>query len=48
MLLSGERKPPMPLAISIYRKTGHKIGPLIDQSDEDIEAAKARIHGLAA
>jgi hypothetical protein len=47
MILSGDRDPPVPLAISIFRKTGHKIGPLVGQTDEDIEAA-ARLHGLAA
>lgn len=47
MILSGERKLPIPLAISIYRATGEKMGPLAGQTDQDIEAA-ARLHGLAA
>ena len=47
MILSGERKPPVPLAIQIFRKTGRKLGPLAGHSDDDIEAA-ARLHGIAA
>ena len=47
MILSGDRVPPMPLAISIWRKLGVKLGPIAEASDDDIEAA-ARIHGLAA
>lgn len=46
-IMSGERIPPVATAISIYRKTGLKFGPIADANEEDIEAA-ARIHGLAA
>lgn len=47
MILSGERIPPLPLAISIWRKLQVKLGPIADATDDDIEAA-ARIHGIAA
>lgn len=47
MILSGDRPLPLPLAISIWRKLGVKMGPIAEASDNDIEAA-ARLHGLAA
>lgn len=45
-ILNG-RAPSIATAISIYRKTGRKLGPIADASDEDIEAT-ARVHGIAA
>lgn len=47
MILSGDRVPPIPLAITIYRATGYKLGPIADATDQDIEAAE-RLHGQAA
>lgn len=37
MILSGERTLKLPLAIEIFRKTGHKLGPIADASDEEID-----------
>lgn len=36
-LLSGARPWTRPLAIAAYRKTGEKLGPIADASDEDID-----------
>lgn len=46
-LLSGARQPSRTLAISIYRKTGRKMGPIANVSDEDI-AVLERLQGEAA
>jgi transcriptional regulator with XRE-family HTH domain len=46
-ILSGKRAPAMPLAISIYRKTGRKFGPIIDVPDDEIDILE-RHQGLAA
>jgi hypothetical protein len=37
MILTGERTLKLPLAIEIFRKTGHKLGPIAEASDEDID-----------
>lgn len=46
-LLSGNRAPSQALAISIFRKTGQKLGPLARMSDADIDELE-RLQGLAA
>ena len=46
-IISKQRAPSRPLAIIIFRETGHKFGPLAALSDADIETL-ARIEGLAA
>lgn len=46
-LLNNKRQPSRPLAISIYRKTGRKLGPIADLSEEDIDTLE-RIDGVAA
>ena len=43
MILSGDRTPGERLAITIFRKTGHKLGPIEKLSDEQIEALE-QIH----
>ena len=47
MILSGDRTPSLALAVSIYRKTGRKFGPISQASEEDIEVL-ARLQGEAA
>lgn len=37
MILTGERKLQLPLAIEIFRKTGHKLGPVEKATDEEID-----------
>lgn len=46
-ILSAARTPSRPLAITIFRRTGRKFGPIAGLSDEDI-ATLERIEGLAA
>lgn len=46
-LLSGVRTPSRSLAISIFQRTGRKLGPIAQLSDDDI-ATLVRIDGLAA
>lgn len=46
-ILSTARTPSRPLAITIFRRTGRKFGPIAGLSDEDI-ATLERIEGLAA
>ena len=46
-LLSGKRKPSQSLAISIFRRTGRKFGPIANLSDETI-AEIAEAQGIAA
>jgi hypothetical protein len=46
-ILSGVRTPSRPLAISIFQRTGLKLGPIAQLSDDDI-ATLARIDGIAA
>lgn len=36
-LLSGKRKPSQALAISIFRRTGRKFGPIANLPDDVIE-----------
>ena len=36
-ILSGNRPWTRALALSVYRKTGERVGPLIDASDSEIE-----------
>ncbi len=38
MILNDKRTPALPLAITIFRKTGHKFGPVANLSDDVIEA----------
>ncbi len=35
-VLSGARPPRTPLAIRIWRATGHKLGPIANATDEEI------------
>ena len=46
-ILNNKREPSRPLAITIFRRTGRKFGPIVGLSDEDI-ATLERIEGLAA
>lgn len=43
----GKRKPSLPYALRIFRKTGLRLGPLKDLSTSDIETV-ARINSRAA
>jgi len=36
-LLKGDRPWSQSLALSVYRKTGEKIGPIVGATDEEIE-----------
>lgn len=45
-VLSGARPPAVPLAIRIYRATGHKLGPIQNATDEDIDVLE-RFSGAA-
>lgn len=45
-LLNNKRSPSRPLAISIYRKTGRKFGPIAGLSDADIDTLE-RIEAAA-
>jgi transcriptional regulator with XRE-family HTH domain len=47
MILRGKRVPPLTTAISIFRKTGRKFGPIATATDEDIEVME-RVYGAAA
>lgn len=47
MILSGQRPPSLTTAISIFRKTGRKFGPIATATDEDIEVME-RVYGAAA
>jgi transcriptional regulator with XRE-family HTH domain len=46
-ILNGKRTPSRRLAISIYRKTGRKLGPIDALSDDDIDVLE-RIEGAQA
>ena len=46
-ILNNRREPSRPLAITIFRRTGRKFGPIAGLSDEDI-ATLERIEGLVA
>lgn len=46
-LLSGARPWPKALAIAAYRKTGTKLGPIADATDEEIDVLE-RFEGKAA
>jgi hypothetical protein len=51
MILSGDRKPPLGRALSIYDTTGLRFGPLSGKEPEEIEAmrdAHATLGRLAA
>lgn len=37
MILAGDRPLKLPVAIEIFRKTGHKLGPIAKATDEEIE-----------
>lgn len=39
-ILSGKRKPPLPVALSIYDATGRQFGGLTGLSKREIEAAR--------
>jgi DNA-binding transcriptional regulator YdaS (Cro superfamily) len=45
-LLSGTRTPPVPTAISIFRKTGLKLGPIAQATPEEIDVLE-RFQGAA-
>lgn len=36
-ILNGQRDPSRALAITIFRRTGQKLGPIAGASDDDIE-----------
>lgn len=42
-LLSGERTPPVPTAIRIYRATHLKMGPIANATDDEIDVL-SRFH----
>lgn len=46
-LLSGQRAPSMALAISIFRKTGRKFGPIAKATDDEIDVLE-RVQDRAA
>lgn len=46
-ILSGERPPKVPMAVRIFRATGHKLGPIADASAEEIDVLD-RFQGAAA
>lgn len=46
-IVRGKRTPSRSLAISIYRKTGRKFGPISALPDTDIDTLE-RIEGIAA
>lgn len=46
-MLSGQRKMPLDIALTIHRRFGLKLGPLAKANDAEIKAA-ARIIGAAA
>jgi len=46
-ILSGQREPAMSLAISIFRKTGKKFGPIAQATDEEIDVLE-RVQDRAA
>lgn len=46
MILSGDRSPAPALAISIYRKTGHKFGPLAGMTAERIDEYERKLAEL--
>ena len=46
-ILRGERTPSQQLAISIYRKTGRKFGPIAKATDEEIDVLE-RVQDRAA
>lgn len=35
-ILSGKRPPQVPMAVRIYRATGHKLGPIANASEDEI------------
>lgn len=43
MIMNGDRTPGESLAIKIFRKTGHKLGPIEKLSDDQIDALE-QIH----
>ena len=47
-ILNGQRKPSAGLACRIFRKTGHKIGPIAGLSADQIEAVERGLNALAA
>lgn len=47
MILNEKRTPSLTTAIHIFRKTGHKFGPIANASDDQIEVM-AQVYGVAA
>lgn len=45
-LLSGDRTPPVPMAIKVFRAIGVKLGPIANASDDEI-ATLERFQGAA-
>lgn len=45
-VLSGKRPPKTPIAIRIWKATGHKLGPIANATDEEI-AVLERFQGAA-
>ncbi len=40
-IVSGNRSPSVPLAIRIFRKIGVKLGPLVNASEDEINALES-------
>jgi transcriptional regulator with XRE-family HTH domain len=45
-ILSGKRPPQVPMAIRIFRATGHKLGPITAASDEEIANLEQHLAAL--
>lgn len=45
-ILSGKRPPQVPMAIRIYRATGHRLGPITVATEEEITALEKHLAAL--
>jgi transcriptional regulator with XRE-family HTH domain len=45
-ILSNARPPKVPLAIRIYRATGHKLGPIAGATEDEITALEASVASI--
>lgn len=45
-IIKGRRAPSQTMAISIFRATGHKFGPIADATDDEIDVLE-RFQGAA-
>ena len=46
MILSGDRKPPLKTALSIYDTTGLLFGPLMGKTEAEIEDAREALRTI--